>query len=308
MFAWGAQFHPDNDIPDLSSKVILVTGGNTGLGKESCLQFAKHHAGHIWLAARTESKAQSAIDEIKKTVPDAKISFLPLDLTSMQSIGDAAKMFQSKSDRLDLLLNNAGIMAVPVGTTKEGYEIQLGTNHIGHFLLTKLLLPTLQKTAEQPGSDVRIVNMSSMGHQMAPNVGINFEDHHLPAASTWTRYGQSKLANILFASELARRYPNITSVAVHPGVVNTDLINSYNDSNTLFKYVYGMFSGLVFNDVPTGTKNQLWASTVAKDKLDSGAYYVPVGKKNAGSKQARDAELAKQLWEWSEREVQKHGY
>ena len=241
-------------------------------------------------------------------MPDAQISFLPLDLTSMQSINDAAKAFQSKSDRLDLLLNNAGIMAVPVGTTKEGYEIQLGTNHVGHFLLTKLLLPTLEKTAEQAGSDVRIVNMSSMGHQMAPNAGIDFEDHHLPTASTWTRYGQSKLANILFTTELARRHPTITSVAVHPGVVNTDLMNSYNDSNTVVKYVHGMFSGLVFKDIPTGTKNQLWACTVAREKLHSGAYYVPVGKRNAGTKQARDAELAKQLWEWSEKEVQKHGY
>ncbi len=282
--------------------------GNTGLGKEACLQFAKHKAGHIWLGARTTSKAEATIEAIKKVVPDAKITHLSMDLTSLSSVAEAAKTFQSQSDRLDILMNNAGIMAVPVGTTKEGYEIQLGTNHIGHALLTKLLLPTLLKTAEQPGSDVRIINLSSMGHQMAPNGGISFDDHHLPTSSTWVRYGQSKLANILFASELARRYPSITSAAVHPGVVGTDLANTWSQGNTIIKYLYGIVSPVINKDVPTGTKNQLWASTTPKDTIQSGAYYVPVGKKNPGSKYARDEKLAGELWDWTEKELAKHGY
>ena len=240
-------------------------------------------------------------------MPDARITHLPLDLASFSSVAEAAKIFNSQSDRLDILLNNAGIMAVPVGTTKEGYEIQLGTNHLGHFLLTKLLLPTLQKTASsRPDVDVRIVNLSSIGHNMAPSGGINFDDTHLPNSSTWTRYGQSKLANILFTVEFARRYPNIKSVAVHPGFVKTDLFNSYSETNVLVRYAENVLSSIICKDVPSGAKNQLWAAT-AKDVV-SGAYYVPVGQKNAGSKYAGDPELARRLWDWSEKEVGKYGY
>ncbi|KAF3360644.1 Histone H2A [Verticillium dahliae VDG1] len=164
-------FNPDKDIPDLSGRVILVTGGNIGIGKETVLQLSKHKPARIYLAARTESKAQAAIDEIRKTVPNAApISFLSLDLTSFDSIKKAAAEFLSKEDRLDILINNAGIMATPNGTTKEGYEIQFGTNHVGHALLTNLLLPTLKRTAAatSPPRDVRIVNISSLLENTAP--------------------------------------------------------------------------------------------------------------------------------------------
>lgn len=125
-------------------------------------------------------------------------------------------------------MNNAGIMACPEGLTKEGYEIQFGTNHVGHALLTKLLLPTLQRTAKgAPEGSVRIVNLSSMGEQMAPKPdGIKFDHLKAPNSggiNTWTRYGQSKLANVLFAKALAKRYPEIVSTSVHPGVVQTEL-------------------------------------------------------------------------------------
>ena len=220
---FGKSFNPEKDIPDLSGKVILVTGGNTGLGKETVLQLAKHNPSQIFLAARNPSKAEAAIADVKKVVPTANITFLPLDLTSLKSVDSAAKSFQSQSKRLDLLYNNAGIMAVPAATTQEGYEIQFGTNHIGHALLTKLLLPTMLKTAEEPNADVRIINLSSMGHQMAPTKGIDFDNLSLSNSSPWTRYGQSKLANILFAKELAKRYPTITSISVHPGIIKTDV-------------------------------------------------------------------------------------
>ncbi len=200
-------------------------------------------------------------------------------------------------------------MAVPAGTTKEGYEIQLGTNHLGHYLFTKLLLPTLLSTAEQSNSDVRIINLTSMGHQLAPSKGIDFEHHHLENASTWTRYGQSKLANILYTKELARRYPGITSVAVHPGVIKTDLYNTYREgSGSVLKSLESVVSALFYKDIPTGTKNQLWAATVEKERLENGGYYVPVGKKNSGTRLARDADLAGRLWEWSEEQMKKHGY
>ena len=282
--------------------------GNTGLGKESVLQFAKHNPAHIWLAARTASKAEAAIAEVKKAVPSAQITHLSLDLMSFDSIAKAAETFKSSSDRLDILLNNAGIMAVPYGTTKEGYESQFGTNHIGPALLTKLLLPVLQKTADQPGADVRIVNLSSVGHNMAPTGGISLADTKLEKSSTWVRYGQSKLANILFTVELAKRYPNITSVAVHPGFVNTDLMNTYNKSSFLVRTSMSAIGNLFYKNVADGTKNQLWAAAAPKDHVVSGAYYVPVASKNAGSKYARDEKLASDLWDYTEKELAKHGY
>ncbi|KAI9883881.1 MAG: hypothetical protein M1823_004346 [Watsoniomyces obsoletus] len=304
-------FNPDEDIPDLSGKVILVTGGNTGLGKETCLQLAKHNPEHLWLAARTASKAEQAISEIKSAVPSARITHLPLDLTSFESISSAVQTFKAGSTRLDILINNAGIMAVPVGVTKEGYEIQLGTNHLGHYLLTKLLLPTLLSTSESQKSspDVRIINLSSAGHHGAFYKGIDFENHHLKWSGTWARYAQSKLANVLFTKELTKRYPGITSVAVHPGVIKTDLGKQYRESSgSWFKFLESRFAGYVYTDISTGTKNQLWAATVHKEKLENGAYYIPIGKKNPGSRWARDENMAKRLWEWSEEQVKKHGY
>ncbi|KAF2177174.1 NAD(P)-binding protein, partial [Zopfia rhizophila CBS 207.26] len=222
----GKSFNPAQDIPSLAGKVILVTGGNTGLGKQTILYLSQHSPARVYLAARTASKAQSAIADIKKVVPDAPIEHLPLDLTSFASIKSAAETFRAKEQRLDLLINNAGVMATPPSQTTEGYENQFGTNHMGHALFTKLLMPILLATAEQPDSDVRIVNLTSMGHILAPSGGLIFDQEALGKKSTWARYGQSKLSNILFTRELAQRYPQITSVSIHPGVILTDLYAS----------------------------------------------------------------------------------
>ena len=118
-------FSPDDDIKDLSQRVILVTGGNTGLGREAVHQLAKHNPSHIYLAARTPTKGEAAVAEIKEAIPSAQVSFLPLDLASFKSVSLAVEVFTSKSKRLDILMNNAGIMATPAGTTEEGYEIQV---------------------------------------------------------------------------------------------------------------------------------------------------------------------------------------
>ena len=140
----------------------------------------------------------------------------PIDLM-FSSVGDSCNPY-TKSP-LTLYIDNAGVMALPASTTKEGYEIQFGTNHVGHFLFTKLLIPTLQRTAEGKG-DVRIVNLSSEGHRLPPKGGLALKDAHSDMASynTWVRYGQSKLANILFTRELTRRYPTFKSFAIHPGM------------------------------------------------------------------------------------------
>ncbi|MCJ1387300.1 hypothetical protein MMC18_000141 [Xylographa bjoerkii] len=304
----GKSFTPESDIPDLEGKVYLVTGGNTGLGKETILQLAKHKPAHIYLAARTPSKAENAIKEIQAAVPGANISFLSLDLTSFASIAEAARSFASQSQRLDVLMNNAGIMATPPGTTKEGYEIQFGTNHMGHALLTKLLLPTLLSTAKEPDADVRIVNLTSEGHNLAPSGGILFDKAKLDAQGPWARYGQSKLANILFTKDLAARYPTITSVAIHPGVIQTDLYEPNRASSALLRYGMSLLGFLVFISLQEGAKNQLWAATTKKEDLQSGAYYKPIASLSKGSGNAQNATLAKTLWDWTQEELEKKGY
>ncbi|KAF5015370.1 hypothetical protein F66182_13324, partial [Fusarium sp. NRRL 66182] len=159
----GHSFRPERDIPNLSGKAILVTGGNTGLGKETILQLARHNPARIYLAARNQRKAESAIQSIKQELLAAKgagsaaaeavdIQFVQLDLTSFPSIRQAAETFLQNNTRLDILVLNAGVMAEAAVTTPQGHEIQFGTNHIGHFLLTKLFLPTLLKTASPSAS------------------------------------------------------------------------------------------------------------------------------------------------------------
>ncbi|MCJ1250366.1 hypothetical protein MMC30_007592 [Trapelia coarctata] len=326
----GKSFTPETDIPDLSGRVYLVTGGwisalivqhklvhhamlmsvagNTGLGKETVLQLAKHNPSQIYLAARTPSKAEAAIAEIKAAVPSADIKFLNLDLTSFTSIADAARQFTSESQRLDVLVNNAGVMALPPDTTKDGYEIQFGTNHVGHALLTKLLMPTLLATAKQPGSDVRIVNLSSEGHNLAPSGGVTWDKAKLEALGPWGRYGNSKLANVLFARELAAKHPTITSVSVHPGLIATDLYGPNKATSTLMRYGMALLQPLMFSSVEQGTRNQLWAATAPKDQLKSGAYYKPVGSLSSGSGHAQNGKMAESLWEWTEKELASKGY
>ena len=224
-FFEGVNFDPSQGIPDLSGKAALVTGGNAGLGKETLIQLAKHNPSQHYLAVRSPSKAETAIHDIKAIVRNANITFLQLDLANLRSAKQASDTFLASSDRLDLLINNAGIMAQPAGQTSDGYELQFGTNHMGHALLTKLLLPTLKRTAQQPRSDVRVVYLSSAGYKNAPPEGIAFPTlaTSMEDSPTFMRYGQSKAVNMSYASELARRYPDITSMSCHPGIIDTEL-------------------------------------------------------------------------------------
>lgn len=273
------------------------------------MQLAKHQPRSLYLAARTQSKAEAAIAEIKAAVPNASVEFLQLDLSSFDSVKKAADRFNSRSDRLDILVNNAGIMAVPWSTTKEGYEIQFGTNHMGHALFTKLLMPTLLKTAEEPNSDVRVINLSSEGHNMAPTQGIIYDQKAMENIGTWRRYGQAKLANILHARELATRYPSITATSLHPGVIKTDLYVSQNETNPVLRWGLRIFGGLFMGDVPWGTKNQLWAATAPKEQVRKSYYWKPIGSASGGSFWAAQKEdKARQLWKWTEEEFEKHGF
>ena len=280
--------------------------GNNGLGLESCLKLARANA-HVYLTARNQSKAETAISSIKERVPNAQISYLELDLTSFASVKKAAETFNESCTRLDILINNAGVMALPEGLTAEGYEIQFGTNHIGHALLTKLLMPTLLKTASA-GADVRIINLSSSGHQLAPYGGLVLEKvrSDMKNYSTWTRYGQSKLANILFTKSLHRRYPTIKSIAVHPGAVDTGLSIPSQDMHPWLTFWVKPLVWWLLKTPEVGALTQLFASVSKEAK--GGCYYVPVAKEVAPSSYARDERLAEVLWDWTEEQFNEKGY
>ncbi|KAF2157247.1 NAD(P)-binding protein [Myriangium duriaei CBS 260.36] len=305
-------FDPERDIPDLSGKVILITGGNTGLGFETLRHLARHNPSHIYLAARSASKADAAIASIREETPSAPpITHIPLDLSSFSSVKSAAETFTSASPRLDILINNAGIMNSPYSLTPEGYEVQFGTNHMGPALLTHLLLPTLLRTAEDPNADVRVVNLTSEAYKMAQlSGGLCLDPTKSKRYFTMVRYGGSKLANMLHARALGRKYPQITAVSVHPGVIDTQLFDS---SRALWKkipLVGGALAGWMtgrLGTVADGARNQLWAATAEREKVRSGFYFTPVGVKDNGNRYSSQ-EHAEKLWVWTEGELKKHGY
>ncbi|KAJ7880279.1 oxidoreductase [Mycena olivaceomarginata] len=298
------KFNPATDIPDLSGKIILVTGGTGGIGKEAVLAFAKHNPRRVYFSGRNATQAAQITAAIKSTAPSVEAVFLECDLTSLASVEKAAKLVISQSDRLDILICNAGVMNVPPALTPEGYEVHFAVNHIAHALLIKLLLPTLLRTAETPNSDVRIVSLTSQAFSMHPGGGIVFKDLRTTQGSGLMkslRYGQSKLANILYAAELARRYGStITAVSVHPGVVRTDLLSAQSALTRGLSWITHPFSMLTPEE---GAFNELWAATADRTKIVNGEYYEPVGIPGGHMRKSRDKTLAKQLWEWTEKEL-----
>ncbi len=179
------------DIPDQSGRVAVITGANTGLGYETALALAEHGA-HVVLAVRNLDKGKDAVARLTANGPQGDVALQELDLTSLESVRAAAEQLRSNYDRIDLLINNAGVMWTPKSTTKDGFELQFGTNHLGHFALTGLLLDRLL-----PVADSRVVTVSSIGHRLLAD--IHFDD--LQWERRYNRvaaYGQSKLANLLF--------------------------------------------------------------------------------------------------------------
>ncbi|SPN99274.1 related to alcohol dehydrogenase homolog Bli-4 [Cephalotrichum gorgonifer] len=307
-FAKSVPFDPQEDIPSLDGKVVLVTGGNAGLGKQSVLELARHNPTLIWLAARNLERAQKAADDIREQVPNAPIQTLELDLSSFDSVKAAAETVRSsEKGRLDILMLNGGIMAVPPGLTREGYELQFGVNHMGHALLTKLLLPLLLATASGnadagTNQDVRVVTLTSGAHMMVSRGGFNFNSLKTPAENMngLARYNQSKLANVLFARHLAKLHPQLTVSAIHPGATQTNLAESVTDSPAIFKLFLKVCGGM-FPTVEEGARNQLWACF--SEDVQSGEYYSPVGVGGGVSRDGKDDVLAKKLWDWTEVEI-----
>ncbi|KAI8908707.1 short chain dehydrogenase [Powellomyces hirtus] len=302
------------DIPDQTGKVVIVTGGNTGIGYETCLHLAEHNA-TIYMAARTESRAMAAMQKIKEKNPNAKVHWLKMDLMDLSSVKDAAEEFAKKETRLDVLVNNAGIMGCPYELSKDGIDVQFQTNHLGHYLFTRLLEPVLTSTSRLPDTSVRVVNVSSMAHKMA-NSSMKFdtfENVNQQYASTWLRYGQSKLSNILFTKALAKRWGNekIFVNTLHPGVINSELGRGPAASyGRVVSWFYDVLGSITLINTYQGSLTQLYcaASKEIEEKNYRGQYFIPYAKHSQPTAQAQDEKLADNLWELSEKILVEKGF
>jgi len=292
-----------SDIPDLTGKTILVTGGNSGLGFESAKAFAEKGA-QVIIACRSANRGDVAKKQIEKTCPTANVHVMELDLMDLESIKDFTIRFKQKHDRLDVLLNNAGIMTVPYGLTKDGFESQIGTNHLGHFALTGLLLDLLKNTAQS-----RVVNVSSMAHKQGVMDYDNLLFKNGIGYSPMKAYGRSKLANLLFTLELQEFFvsKNIDCIAVaaHPGVSNTNLARHLEG-----KWMFELLRPLLQMIVQPAIMGALPLIRASVDpQVKKGEYYGPSGFQEMSgypvlvepNKSAKDIQSAKKLWEISEK-------
>ncbi|KAJ7642268.1 NAD(P)-binding protein [Roridomyces roridus] len=223
-------FDPERDMPDLSGKVILVTGGNVGIGYETVKYLLMKNA-KVYLAARSPDKAVAAIKRLEEETKKSAI-FLELDLADLKSVRKAAEEFLEKEGKLDVLFNNAGVMNAPSKMlTVQDYDLQFGTNVLGHFFFTELLLPALKKSYEETQIPARVINVSSVGHRYAPGKGINFASLKKSAErdkyvkwSSWRLYGQSKIGNIYTSNYWAKTHSDVlVSCSLNPGGIKTDL-------------------------------------------------------------------------------------
>ncbi|CAI2182776.1 12224_t:CDS:2 [Funneliformis geosporum] len=204
------------NIPDLTGKVAIVTGGNTGIGYITARELSRKNA-HVFIASRNKERGEGAVEKIKKETGNDQVEYLNLDLVNLKNVKKSAENFLSKNLPLHILINNAGIMATPWALTEDGIQDQFGVNHVGHFLFTMTLLSKIEASAPS-----RIVNVSSTAHNFAPAVGIEFDKINQDAAqSTWQRYGTSKLANILFTESLSKRLEGkeVYVNSIHPGII-----------------------------------------------------------------------------------------
>ncbi|XP_050886207.1 short-chain dehydrogenase TIC 32, chloroplastic-like isoform X2 [Lathyrus oleraceus] len=226
-FSWSSTAEQVTHGIDASGFTAIVTGASSGIGVETTRVLALHGV-HVIMAIRNIAAARDVKEAILKEIPSAKIDVMELDLSSMASVKKFASEFISSGLPLNILINNAGVMACPFMLSKDNIEQQFATNHLGHFLLTHLLLDTMKKTAHESNKEGRIVNVSSEAHKFAYSEGIRFDKiNEQSSYNSWRAYGQSKLANILHANELAKRLKddgvNIIANSLHPGAIVTNL-------------------------------------------------------------------------------------
>jgi NAD(P)-dependent dehydrogenase (short-subunit alcohol dehydrogenase family) len=297
--SWGV-----DDVPDQSGRTVVMTGANSGLGFEGTKLFARQGA-HVVMACRSLDRADAAREEIESALEEPSLSVLELDLASLESVRSFVERFERAHDTLDVLCNNAGVMAIPRTETDDGFETQFGVNHLGHFALTGLLLDRLEASA----GESRVVTQSSGLHE---NGEIAFDDLHGETAyDKWDAYAQSKLANVLFAYELDRRLraaeSTVTSVGCHPGYADTGLQRRGPEmsGSRLRLLVMKVANRLVAQSARQGALPMLYAATAPA--VEGGDYVGPGGfmgmrgapETQASSDRSSDEALARRLWDRS---------
>ncbi len=299
------------NMPDQTGRRAIITGANSGIGFPAALELARRGA-DVVIASRDAARGQTAVARIRQTVPQASVSFSELDLASLASVRVFAERELARSVPLDLLINNAGVMAPPRRLeTRDGFELQFGTNVLGHFALTAFLLPALERAAASTSKqNPRVVTIASIAHKRG---AIRFTDlQYHGGYSPMKAYGQSKLAGLMLAFELDRRLrgggnttSRILSVAAHPGVANTNLfqVGNYGRAQAAVRRLAGHAIGLFLNSDVEGALPTLFAATAPEAK--SGGYYGPqgLGEMRGGdvgpakiAEQARDTTAAARLW------------
>ena len=293
-----------NDLPDLSGRTCLVTGANSGLGFQTSLELARKGA-RVVLACRDADKARSALESIRAAHAGAELETMALDLASLASVRDFAKAFCEGHGELHVLCNNAGVMALPYRKTADGFEMQFGTNHLGHFALTGLLLEPLLAT-----DGARVVNVSSNAHWFGK---IRFEDLQWERGyRKWRAYGQSKLANLLFTYELQRRIEakgtGAIAVASHPGYAETNLQTAgpRMQGSSAMETMWNGVTRLFAQSAAMGALPSLYAA--GSPAVKGGDYIGPDGlggqkghpKKVWSTARSRDLATATRLWDVSE--------
>jgi len=288
----------------LKGKLAVVTGASSGLGQETSRVLAAAGA-TVLMVARNEDALEGVAQEIRQQHPEAQLLTQIMDLADLNSVRSAAMAILQRTDEIQLLINNAGVMACPLMRTAQGFEMQFGTNHLGHFLLTELLSPALVKGA--PG---RVINLSSAGHKFGP---FNFDDpdYHHREYDKWQAYGESKTANILFSVglDLRMRDRGVRAFAVHPGMIMTNLARHLKPADiTALTDRSPSSEPLAFKTVEQGAATSVWAATAAELALEGGIYLedCQIAKAAAGDgvrgieSYAIDSAAAEQLWSLSE--------
>jgi NAD(P)-dependent dehydrogenase (short-subunit alcohol dehydrogenase family) len=302
--AFGFETRTDDVLAgvDLTGRTAVVTGASSGLGRETARALASKGA-HVVMAVRDPAgKGATAADGLREAVPGATFDVVELDLTSLESVRAGAKSVLAGNERIDLLMNNAGVMATPFGRTAEGHELQFGTNHLGHFLFTNLVLPAVLAAAP-----ARIVNLTSAGHQSSDIVWDDIDYEHRPYEK-WEAYGQAKTANILFSVELERRLAGhgVDAYAVHPGMIVTELGRHLNrdDITALGERAKARGTSLPkYKTVEQGAATSVWCATAAELAGNGGVYCEDCHVSENHAPWALNAENARRLWAVSEQMV-----
>ncbi|KAL7111702.1 hypothetical protein ACP275_05G106500 [Erythranthe tilingii] len=283
---------------DGSGLTAIVTGASSGIGTETTRVLASCGV-HVVMAVRNLESGKKVKETIIKEIPDAKIDVMELDLGSFASVRKFASEYKSSDLSLNLLINNAGVMAPPFMLSQDKIELQFATNHLGHFLLTNLLLDNMKKTARESQIEGRIVNVSSEGHRYVYREGIRFDK--INDSSSYTSifaYGQSKLANILHANELARRFKEegveITANSLHPGAIATNLLRHHGIVEGVVNWVGKYF----LKNIPQGAATTCYVALHPQVKGVTGKYFAD-SNISTQSSLSLDAELAKKLWDFS---------